>query len=411
LTVTLSAPPPVPKNDTCAMPETLVFDNNGHATASGDLRSANNDSMSANCGGDMGADAVYTFTINATQTLNATATADMSTPNFSPILYVRKTCADDASEVNCDFGGVKAANLAPGTYFLWVDTDGTTTGKYALTVDLVTPPMNDTCNSPTAITLVNNMATVSFDTTNAADETTGTCDAFDIGPDVVYSLTLNATQQVAATIVPDQGSPNYQPVLYVRNACADDTAPAELDCNLASAVAMNAKVLMPNLPKGTYYLWVDGANGSVGKGTLSVVVSAPAATPSNENCGMPKPIAKGAMVMDDTTNAANDMGNMLSMACDSNQTGNYPGRDLAFIYTPQANGMVTVTLKAMWDPALWAIPMMCMADGSTCDMSSDNFGDGVDETLMLNAMQGVPYYLVVDSWDPGVYGAFTLSIQ
>jgi hypothetical protein len=121
--------------------------NNGMATASGDTTNLLNNTLSPNCGGDSGADIAYVLGLNSPQLVDLTVTPDPSTPNYIPIVYIRSNCTDETGqgELSCSYGdvGVPAETslvLKGGSYYIFVDGDQGTVGKYTLTVTLSAPP-------------------------------------------------------------------------------------------------------------------------------------------------------------------------------------------------------------------------------------------------------------------------------
>jgi hypothetical protein len=277
LDVTLSLPP---MNDGCGMPEPLVF-NNGAASANLDTTAAANDTTSPVCGGNNGPDVVYTFTTQMPQSITATVTPDMVTPNFDPVIYVRKACGDvnAMNEVACNEQGpgkpasIMAPFLAAGTYFVWVDGLGGSRGKGKLDVTLgqaILPPTNDNYTMPLALNFVNGVATAMIDTTYAKPDTKSAGCGGD-GNDVVFTFTTMAEKTITAKVVPDMASPSYDPVVYIRDLCSDATLLHELACDevgpgkAATATAFGAG-------PGTYFVWVDGYSGSKGKSVLTVTL-------------------------------------------------------------------------------------------------------------------------------------------
>lgn len=147
LTATQTAMGP-PAADICSGAITPLISSAGTVTTTGDTTSlvANYTSGTVNtCSGSgSGPDGVYLIQHPTTGTFTATVTAT-GTGVYRPIMYLRSTCTSSTSDVacapndmgNCTFatGTLTATNLAAGTYYLIVDTCGTTAmGPYSLTV-------------------------------------------------------------------------------------------------------------------------------------------------------------------------------------------------------------------------------------------------------------------------------------
>ena len=139
--------------------------------------------------------------------------------------------------------------LPIGTYWIWVDAQGAG-GLFDLDVTLGPPgPPNDDCGGVQALSVINNVASVSVDTNAAAADTVSSgCGGS--GPDVVYSLTTNAAHAISAVVTPDGASPGWQPVVYLRSVCNDDTAAAELGCGLAGAPGDPGSAIINNARPG-----------------------------------------------------------------------------------------------------------------------------------------------------------------
>ena len=91
-------------------------------------------------------------------------TRKSSSPDFDPVLYVRKpnAClsALASDELDCDSAGASSGsppahlllkNQQPGTYFVFVDGYVDSAGAFSLDVSLsapTLPPSNDSCTSP-----------------------------------------------------------------------------------------------------------------------------------------------------------------------------------------------------------------------------------------------------------------------
>jgi hypothetical protein len=120
------------------------------ATA-GDTRGASNDDEGG-CGfpfgenGENAPDVVYHLTVNTPQTVTVTVTPDpMTGALFRPVVYVRAPgqCTDVVPptplgcQVATDYGqsaSVTLPNLAPGTYNVWVDGAGLSSGGFSIRI-------------------------------------------------------------------------------------------------------------------------------------------------------------------------------------------------------------------------------------------------------------------------------------
>lgn len=437
LEVTLAPATPPPANDSCSAPEALAF-TNGVATVSGSTLQAAND----NYGGDVsptcspsakqsGRDVVYQFTLSDPKDVRFQL-APAAGSSLIPALYVRRgDCQSQllGDEVVCavQVGGLDAlqANLAAGTYFVFVDSSGSTSGAFELTVTQLpptAPPANDGCTGAQALAFTNDVAHVTGTTTGAGNSNTPNDNAPACGTDflprrygrdVVYSYTLTAQRDVDITVTPAAGS-GLVPTLYVRapNQCASFSAGFELTC-VAESLARPLRIYLPNQAPGTYSLFVDANGYGTGDFTLDVTRRPATSPPTNDACAAPTPVTRGATGVSGDTSAATDTYSALtySAAC---RRSFFDGRDLVYQYTATTTGTVTATVspEAGFDAALLLLQPSCSA--AQCVRFADAAGAGVPEAFSFSVTQGQTWFLVVDSANrelPHAFGRFTLTVQ
>jgi hypothetical protein len=440
LEVTTAPPTPPPANDSCAAPEALVFTAGMASVSSSTLQAANDNNafdVSPTCSSSArqtGRDVVYAMTLAAPQDVTLTVTPS-SGAALNPVLYVRKaSCTSQllVDELVClqKVGPVTTTltNLASGTYWIWVDGAGGTSGSFTLTAALsppTPPPANDGCAGAQALTFVGDTATLSgttFGATNAnspSDNAPACGTSFfprRFGRDLVYTYTLTGAQDVDIRVSPTAGS-SFVPAVYVRlpGQCTSFGAGSEVAC-MAQTQPGEARLYLPNQVAGTYSLFVDSNSYDTGGFTLTVRKLPATLPPSNDTCAAPVVVMTGAMgVTGDTTAARDDYSISsapnYSAAC---RTYFFSGRDLTYLYTATATGTVTarVVPQGLFDPALMLLQPTC--GPASCVRFSDSGGAGVAEALTFSVTQGQTYYLVVDSWDaeqPNTFGAFTLTVQ
>ncbi|MER2566056.1 MAG: hypothetical protein ABTQ32_35370, partial [Myxococcaceae bacterium] len=128
----------IPTGDNCSGPIPITFVSNA-ANFTGSNSGAVHDSTSA-CGGS-GPDRVYSFTVSGTRTLSATVTPTATT--LQPVIYLKSgTCSASASELTCAGDGLSSPytitqTVSTGTYYLWIDGFGGTTGTYSVSATLL----------------------------------------------------------------------------------------------------------------------------------------------------------------------------------------------------------------------------------------------------------------------------------
>ncbi len=124
--------------DNCAGPIPITFIS-GSASFTGTNVGAVHDSTST-CGGS-GPDRVYSFTVSGTRTLAATVTP--TSTSLQPVIYLKSgTCSATAAELTCSGNGTSTSftinqTVTTGTYYLWIDGFGGTTGAYSVSATLL----------------------------------------------------------------------------------------------------------------------------------------------------------------------------------------------------------------------------------------------------------------------------------
>lgn len=435
LDVQRTAPTPSPTNDTCASPQPLSFVQ-GRAQVSGTTLQAANDNtsldVSPSCSAGArqnGRDVVYRLDVTATADL----TLDVSPVAGSllrPVLVVRRACAPTifTDELLClERAGSATATLprlAPGTYFVWVDGTAGTSGAFTLTATLgppTSPPPNDACSSPRALTFVNDVATASQDTTYATNVNdplglAPTCGTNRFpqrrGRDLVYSVQLTQRQDLDVRVAAGPGSA-LRPVvaLQLPGACASFSTGDELGCG--AAVGGDSALFLPNLPAGTYPLVVDSDSDEVGPYTLTVRRLPATPPPANDACSAPQAVTIGAAPVIGSTLGATDTYQDLvyASAC---RTAPYTGRDVVYSVTPSASGsyVLTVTPQGGFDPAVLQLGGSCAA--ASCVRAVDSAGPAGAELVTFSGVAGQPVYFVVDSASSagaGASGVFTVQAR
>jgi hypothetical protein len=440
LEVALAPPTPPPANDSCAAPQALTF-SSGTASVSGSTLQAANDTtgfdVTPTCSPSArqtGRDVVYVMTLAQPQDVTL-AVAPAAGSTLNPVLSVRRSsCASQllADELACAQAvGPAMATLTAvpaGTYWIWVDGAGGTSGAFTLTATLsppTPPPANDGCAGAQALSFVGDTATVTATTFGATNSNTPSdnapaCGADFLprryGRDLVYTYTLTGAQDVDIRVAPTASSA-FVPAVYVRlpGQCASFSAGSELAC-MAQTRPAELRLYLPNQPAGTYPLFVDSNGADTGGFTLSVQKRPATLPPSNDSCAAPGVVMQGAMgVVGDTTGARDDYSISSSppyaSAC---RPYFFSGRDLTYQVTAAATGTMTATLtpQGLFDPALLLLQPTCGA--ASCVRVSDTGGPGMAEALTFSVTAGQTYFLVVDSWDgaqPNTFGAFTLTVQ
>ncbi|MFT7622195.1 MAG: hypothetical protein ACI9WU_001363 [Myxococcota bacterium] len=250
-------------NDGCDGAQALVFDG-GIATVNAtteDLLGENkalDDLSPAGCGGEGGADVVYSATI----TERTTITASVAAP-FATRVYILDSPCLDETVLACGTDQATTAELDPGTYYVVVDADDAAqTGDFSLTVGLEASPLPaiDTCATASAIAAGQDPIQVSGTTKWGLDQSSGTCGGVGAADGVYTFEATNQNDDLQVTI-----DAPFSAVMVLR--AVDCDGGFQLACSTTGSLAI------PGLAPGTYYLFVDGVTpADEGAFTLDVTL-------------------------------------------------------------------------------------------------------------------------------------------
>jgi len=282
--------------------------------------------------------------------------------------------------------------------------------------------VGDTCSS--AVTLVFDggvEATATGTTAGLADDGTSSypsCGVF-TSPDAVYRFTTTASAQLTVRLTTN--TPGYEAELYLRPVCTSSAG--EVACARAPGAGFPAMLYVSSLPAGTYALWVDGASGTSGAYTLDAVLSpVSAAPPANATCASATVLPAGPVQVGGTSIRASNTSGTGQFSSVCRNTGGLtqtpagaPGHDVVFDWTAAQSRDYTVVVEPFpgWDTVPWVtLSPVCAGTGSACIAGMDNYGamPGT-ETFTLSADAGSHYFIVVDGFNTGDEGDFSLSIR
>lgn len=402
-------------NDTCATARELPFDASGHAHTRGSNVGATNDSTSSLCTGS-GADVVYTVEVTQTSTLAVTLVPDTLTTATGWSVYLRSDCQFDASELRCSNNVVDktqpvsmtARNLLPGTYYLWVDGYSGVSGAFTLQATLTEStsiPTNDLCSAAAVLPFVDGVASVHGDTGLATHRDTGSCGKMN-GGDLFYQFTLSDPASVVATVTRAQSTPGWKPTLYLRHDC---TAAGEVRCGKEIAAHPGeATVFVPSLAAGTYYLVVDGLQGTWGEFQLDVTLGEARTPPPHDQCAnaLELPLRNGSVSISDDTTAAFDQ---YTGTC-----GAMNGTDLVYSFT--LTDPATILARLTRDPttpsfeaAMYIRKSDCESVDSADELACVKVANSTGRAAITKVYPAGTYYVIVDATSAS-FGKFTLDL-
>jgi hypothetical protein len=387
---------------TCAAPVALS-PSNGTATVAGSIALASN-GVTSSCG-KSGGDAVYSLTLNEDHKVRLELDGF---PGASVSLVPEASCA--AATGFCSAAGnnglatLDRNAVAAGNYRVIVDGGDFVAGDYSLKVTLfdpIYPPANDVCGDEIDLS----GGTVTGDTRGADDDYVPACGAGGVAGDAVYVITVG---------------PMEEQVILELNASFDAAlVVTEAACGAGTVVACESgtkpRVVLPVLPTGTYYVWVDGY--ATGSGTFSLKTTRAPAPPPPDN-----DLCADATVVDLSLGSATVSGSTLRATDDLHPAACFPagatrplqltGGDVAYAVTVPAGKTLSALLQPHdFDGALYVL--------ETC--ASDSCVAGVDASLQSGGSEtlSVPntgsadrvVVVVVDSWQPKAIGTFDLSFE
>jgi hypothetical protein len=357
------------------------------------------DEVNASCGdGARGPDTPYALEIPGRSRARIVDYSD----DFTPVVHVRKHCADEGSEVGCSvaesgehratFVGV----LDPGTYTVFADTsDHDADGRYSLLAELA-PELGsggpgDSCAD--AVTLQKGESVVSGDTFTARDDTSGKCGGAGAA-DVFYRVELPKRARFAARFTSEEAAH----VFILSKACADGST--EIACG---------HTVDETLAAGTYFLAVDG-NAPGAFGAFVFDWSARDIAAQEVGCHAPTVLLDGQSVSGTTAGASNKF----LTSCGA-QAGADSAGDRVYRIAVAVRSRVRLSLSTpQWNGVL-ALRSSCLdAPGSTpraSEVACNTAADDAHHAHLEATLEPGSYYVVVDGRGQDGEGAYTLDYR
>ncbi len=315
-----------------------------------------------------------------------------SAPSPGHGLVLHRACESTvlADVVACDpytTGGGTLSRLSvdvlfPGQYWLAVGDGDLANGRFDLTVTRGAPryavQANDTCASPTVVTVNSNGTFVlAGDTRGAQDDASATCGGADTGSgkDVVYRIVTYGRGRLDFQLVP---GPGFDGVLRLDPGCTSAPSSSQPCANASGPGGVET---LSFLHSGTQTeVWVDGANGTAGPFTLQVHQTYPA---SNEQCESAIPALSvltlgGAAMTGDLTDAFPDA----TGGCAAAQP------DLWYAFTNTGTSPTSVAFTVQ--PSGFDVVARVLTDcaQATCPAPTNAGGAGVAETTSAVTVKG-----------------------
>ncbi len=449
-------PPATPvANEQCDFATELTFDGPLPATvrlsAAETMPGPTTNDRSPSCAIAAGPDAVYTFAIapGTARKLEAKLQGKYLAPTLSLVTDCTKGssvgikgCA--TSPAMGAASTISHPYLAPGRYYLWVDSTNTQSrGAYELTVTLSEPtltakPKSADCTELESEVLtfaaLDTLKTATFQLTNSAESGAwGNCGRT-YGADTIYKLVLEDRRMITVEL---SGTPTCEDcivALYLRKSCEDGSMESEMGCNANYA---SASLTYPSLDAGTYYIFLDlhinmdpaSASGNLALKVTADVPAASADLPKNDTCaGLPVDLALtlGVPKSGDTTHANPDYAFGKNAAgknadgtngCDGATSIKGASAEVVYTYTtPATPSPFRVVMDAtstgggtQWNGALW-VGTSC-ADINSCVGSGDVFSGAKDIVNIPAPLPNQTYYIFAGGSAASDRGKFTILVE
>ncbi len=263
--------------------------------------------------------------------------------------------------------------------------------------------LNDTCASARAILPTGTGSiSISADPGQAIDDTAGSCNAN--GPELVYSFSTTTVQSLTVAVAPLLGS-SARPVVFLRGACTG----AQLACD--APTTGSASLAIAALPAGSYFLFVESANGAPGRVSLNVSLQPPPTGAPNTTCANADGLAvNGTSIFRSVAVGNTVLGVNLEPthpACSASARTN--GNELWYRFTLNAPSNVNVVARPISGSALH--PVISVV--TTCGAASGACQSAAAASATSLSLPGQPagtYAVMVDSAD-ATSGAFQLEVD
>jgi hypothetical protein len=357
------------------------------------------DEVNASCGdGARGPDTPYALEVPGRSRARIVNYSD----DFTPLVHLRKHCADEGSEVGCSVAessehrATFVGLLDPGAYTVFADTsDHDADGRYSLSAELAPESGSggpgDSCAD--AITLERGETVVAGDTFIAKDDTSGKCGGAGAA-DVFYRVELPRRSRFTARFTSEEA----QHVFILSKTCADRST--EMACG---------RTVDETLAAGTYFLAVDG-NAPDAFGAFVFEWSARDVAAQELGCHAPPALLDGQSVAGTTAGASNKFVTSCGV-----QGGMESAGDRVYRITVAARSRVRLSLSTPQWSGILALRSTCLeAPGSTpraSEVACNASADDAHSAHIDASLEPGTYYVVVDGRGHDGEGAYTLDYR
>ncbi len=258
------------------------------------------------------------------------------------------------------------------------------------------------------------------DTSQASNDYNGSCNAGTASPELVYSFTLAANQDVRVRAERPSGNSLVDPVLYLRAGVCAPSPETDLACSDHPSSSAVEEVFLHDQPAGTYFVFVEAyGNSSAGPTQVTVTLTNPTPPPPpapNDTC-------TGAIDLSFDAGTA-DGGLFTAFTVDTSPPGAHD--DYAGTCVNSANSGPDVVYHLNLATASDLKVSSHASDGGTADpviflrhgpcasgveLACDDKINPTAEILSLRNLAAGDYYLFVDSYGAAGAGPTDVTVQ
>jgi hypothetical protein len=392
MTVELSDVPSL--SDACSRARPLAL-----AKTAGTLEAAF-DHARASCGDEAGGpDAIFRLDVAQRARLRIVERSE----DFSPVVHLRRLCADETTELGCSDSGMTTEEatfvrvLDPGSYAVFADTsEKAARGAYSIGAELVpdtgSGARGDACAD--AIALTSSERSVTGDTFAARDDVAGRCSGQG-APDLVYKLEIPKRSRVTARFAKEEG----EHVFVVLRSCVDRST--EIACT---------ETLDDVFAPGVYYLAVDGkTRDSFGRFSFSLQVRDVSAR--EVACRSATTLVDGHTVHGSTSSTEDKF----AVSCAGREEAQASGDRVYKLVLPSKARIRLLLSTPGWDGVL-AVRKACLDPANARslragEVACNNDADDTQHSRIETTLDAGTYFVLVDGHQGKNEGAYTLEYR
>jgi hypothetical protein len=147
--------------------------------------------------------------------------------------------------------------------------------------------LSDSCATAQPLDLSSGQLTITADTSRAKDDTRLSCSLPGTKSyDLVWLISVTERRRLVVTATPTSTS-TLRPALSLRTVCNSTVEALNLSCAYPPLTGNTARLQLDAVDPGTYFLWVEGEDGSSGAFTLDARLEVP---PLSDSCAQPSEI-------------------------------------------------------------------------------------------------------------------------